>query len=209
MDAFPSWQTLALVTTLLQGLTAGSVSARIAIGRAWIDGHVTLVSSIAAAAQTCYVLESRLVLAHGSSGAGIVSTVTGLLLAIDAGISWLAIAPVALGQILALAAVVARLGSALVNVLFATPSGESSRAEALNVMAHGYAQSTVMAGSLSANYSFALFTALGAGCVSSHVAGTFVATLRSCRSLVVVQGTRRAGCQARCRICSRSTLGAT
>jgi len=192
MDALPAWNTLALVATLLQGVATRAISARITIRRAGINGHIALISSVATAAQTGHIFIARFIFAHGSGGAGIVSTVTSLLLAIDAGVTSWTVAAVALRKILALTTIVTGLRGALIDVLFATTTGESGWTEALDVVTHGHTESSMLASTLATNHRFALFPSLGGSCIGSHVTRTLVAALCSGGSLVMMQWAGRA-----------------
>jgi hypothetical protein len=136
------------------------------VSRAKHDRHynyrdVAVDASVAGSAEAGVVIESWLVLAHGSLRARVVPAIGLLFLAVDAGITVGALASVALGQVDAGRAVVAGLRGALVYVDLAAPTGESSGAEALDSVAHGYAESTVLANVVGALDGLAFFAADG------------------------------------------------
>lgn len=87
MDTFPAGHTIALITTLLQSSTSGAIRARISINGARINGHITILTGIAAAAEASMIPETGLILTHGTSGTSVLLTVTDLLLTIDARIA--------------------------------------------------------------------------------------------------------------------------
>jgi hypothetical protein len=157
--AFPARRAVALESSLLQGSALSSVSTRISVRCAWVDCHVAVASGGAATAEASVVSDAGLVFAHGTSGTGVVAAVGLFFLAVDAGVSWSALALVALRQIFAHAVVVARLRCALVDVGFAASSSESSWAEALNAVSHGHAKTTVLTSVFTASNRFAFFTA--------------------------------------------------
>lgn len=209
MKSLPAGQALALVASLLQGQTAGTVCTGIAIGRARIDGHVTLIASVATSAEASYILIAWLILAHGTCRTRVIATVGSLFLAVNTRVSSWTIAAIALRQILALSAIVAWLRGTLIDILFATTTGETSRTEALHIVSHGHTESTVLASTLATDHGLALLASLGSCAIGSHIAGAFVAALCAWRALVVMQRARRAGCQTSGGVGTRSTLGTT
>lgn len=128
-------------------------------------------------------------------------------MAVNTRVSSGTIAAIALRQILTLPAIVAWLRGTLIDILFATTTGETSRTEALHIVSHGHTESTMLASTLSTDHGLALLASLGSCAIGSHVAGAFVTALCAWRALVVMKRARRAGCQTSGRVGTRSTLG--
>lgn len=94
--AFPSWQAVAFVATLLKRHASRTIIAGIPTRRARIYSNIAIDSGISRSAETGVIVKSRLVLAHSSFRARIVRAVGLLLLAIDARITIGTLAPVSL-----------------------------------------------------------------------------------------------------------------
>lgn len=152
-------------------------------------GDVTVDTGIAGSAQACVVVVARLVLAHCTLGASVVVAVGLLLLAIDAGVANRALASVALRQVEASGAVVARLRGALVDVDLAASAGESSWTDALDPVAHWHAEAAVLAYLVGALHHLALLTSNGARAISEGVRRTLDASGRAVLRLIEVLGT--------------------
>lgn len=167
---------------------------------------ITVHSSVSRSAETSVVVDSRLVLAHGPLGAGVVAAVGLFLLAVETGVALRALAAVALRQVEAGAAVVARLGGALVDVNFAAATRESSRAEALNVVAHGHTEAAVLAGVFGASRQRAFLSAGGSGALGLHVGRALEAAHLASLGLVEVAWAGGAWSKTGVGVGARSTL---
>jgi len=110
-------------------------------------------------------------------------------LAIESGVSILALALVSLGQVQACAAVEAGLGGALIDVNLAAASREAGGTEALDVVSHWDAEASVLAGAFSACSQSALLATSGTGVLSLHVGRTLETAHLSSLRLVEVAWT--------------------
>lgn len=127
-------------------------------------------------------------------------------MAVQTGVTLRALAAVALRQVEAGAAVVARLGGTLVNVDLATASGESSRTEALNVVTHGHTKATVLAGVFGASRQRAFLSAGRSDALGLHVGWAFETAHLASLGLVEVAWAGGARSQTGVGVGARSTL---
>lgn len=170
-------------------------------------GNVTIDASVAGSAEAGVIVESRLVLAHGALRASVVVAVGFLLLAVDARVTWRALASVALRLVAARRAVVAGLRGALVDVDLASSAGESSRADALNAVAHWHAQSAVQADLVGALHDLAFLASNGARAIGEGVCRALDARRGAVLRLIEVFGALGARRESRARVHAWGALG--
>lgn len=193
---------------LFLNFTLSLVLAWVSINGARIHGHITALAGVAGAAQTGVLSGPGLVLTHGSVGAGVGVAAGELLDTLESRVAGGALTSEALGVVDAGAAVVARVGGALVHVDLAAVSREPGRAEALGPVVDSHTEATVLADALGAGHVLALV--LGAGSDRSRLLGrvTLKALALTRQGLEEIDGTGGTGSKTGLRVGSGGALGA-